>query len=180
MVVSWDVAPCSLVEIHWRFWDAYCFHYKCESHLWNVGHFLPDYKAQHATRQSSSYLPWEPEISPTFIRYKQREVYYVWYEGDFPSLSLSLSLSSILKMMMKIDVLLNKKLSPCFKRDLQGCTCSYSFPTSVTIFVLQYKMLYFSCDWTNFDFITYYNLWIKLMFMKHFKVNLCRYTPCRR
>jgi hypothetical protein len=29
--------------------------------LWNFGQFLPDYRAHHLRRQSSSYLPWEPE-----------------------------------------------------------------------------------------------------------------------
>jgi hypothetical protein len=45
VIIFWDVAPYSLVEIYRRFRCTYC--------LWNVGQFLSDYTAQKSRRQSS-------------------------------------------------------------------------------------------------------------------------------
>jgi hypothetical protein len=73
MTVFWDVAPCSLVEVDWLLRGSFdLHHYRPDDGgsklLWNVGHLLPDFTVQHPRRQSSSYsLPWEPEISPSFI-----------------------------------------------------------------------------------------------------------------
>jgi hypothetical protein len=82
MALFWDVATCSLVEVHQSFRGACCFRHKSEdlrhenyrpddgssNHLWNVGKLLLDYTAQHASRQPSSYSPpWEPEKSSVFI-----------------------------------------------------------------------------------------------------------------
>jgi hypothetical protein len=73
MIVFWDVAPCSLVDIDWRFRGVYCLHHRYRpgdggsKHLWNVGQFLRDCTAQNTRRQSSLYSPpWEPEISPIY------------------------------------------------------------------------------------------------------------------
>jgi hypothetical protein len=78
MTVFWVVVPCSLVEVFPTFqrsllppssgrWVTYCPDDEGSKHLWNVGQFLPNYTAQHPRRQSSSYSPWEPEISTTFL-----------------------------------------------------------------------------------------------------------------
>jgi hypothetical protein len=49
-----DVAPCSVVEVYWRYRGAYCHHHRPDDggskHLWNVGKLLPDYMAQHLRR----------------------------------------------------------------------------------------------------------------------------------
>jgi hypothetical protein len=68
MTVFWDVASCSMVEIDWRFRNAYCQGngpddggYK---HLWNVGQFLRYYTHGSTSEKSYSYsLLWEFEIS---------------------------------------------------------------------------------------------------------------------
>jgi hypothetical protein len=61
MTVFCDVAPWRLVEVYPRFRGAFCFHHRPDDggskHLWNVFKILPDYTAQHPTRQSSSYSP---------------------------------------------------------------------------------------------------------------------------
>jgi hypothetical protein len=55
-LVSWNVAPSSLVEIGRRFRGAYCLHHQGDvsthrpedggsKHLWNVGQFLRDHTA---------------------------------------------------------------------------------------------------------------------------------------
>jgi hypothetical protein len=49
MVVFWDVTPCSLLEGYRRFSGD-----GGNTHLWNVGQFLPDKMAHHLRRQSSS------------------------------------------------------------------------------------------------------------------------------
>jgi hypothetical protein len=49
MAVFWVVAPCSLVEVYWRFRGACCLH----QHLWNVGKLIPDYMVQQPSRQLS-------------------------------------------------------------------------------------------------------------------------------
>jgi hypothetical protein len=52
MAVFWVVAPCSVVEVYWRF----------SKHLWNAGEILLDYTAQQPRRQPSSYTPpWNPK-----------------------------------------------------------------------------------------------------------------------
>jgi hypothetical protein len=33
--IFWDVAPCSHVEVDWRFRGAYCLHHQGSTHLWN-------------------------------------------------------------------------------------------------------------------------------------------------
>jgi hypothetical protein len=63
IIIYWDIAPCSLVEINQCFRGAYCLHHQGNDggskHLWNIGKFLWDYMAQHPRRQSSSYsMPW--------------------------------------------------------------------------------------------------------------------------
>jgi hypothetical protein len=69
-IVFWDVVPCSLVQIDQCFRGAYCLQHQGPGDeggklLWNVHRFLPDYMAQHARRQSSSFAPlWDTEISP--------------------------------------------------------------------------------------------------------------------
>jgi hypothetical protein len=50
MNAFWDAAQCSLVEAGRRRSDD------GGSKLWNVGQFLPDYIAQHPTRQISVYI----------------------------------------------------------------------------------------------------------------------------
>jgi hypothetical protein len=64
ITVLWDVASWSLVEVYQRFRGACCFHHQDD----RPSHILPDYKAQHPTRQSSSctvigsfdsWSPWE-------------------------------------------------------------------------------------------------------------------------
>jgi hypothetical protein len=59
IIVFWDVAPCSLIEVYQRFRGTYCIHHHSpddggSKHLRNVGKFLPDYTAQHPRRQPSS------------------------------------------------------------------------------------------------------------------------------
>jgi hypothetical protein len=54
--VFWVVAPCSLVQVYWRFGGACCLH----------GPDDAGYTAQHPRGQSSSYWPpWEPKTSVT-------------------------------------------------------------------------------------------------------------------
>jgi hypothetical protein len=61
MAVFWVVAPCSLVEVHRRFWGS--------KYLWNVGKLLPDYTMLHPKRHPFSYSPlWEPQIFSIFRR----------------------------------------------------------------------------------------------------------------
>jgi hypothetical protein len=46
MTLVWDVAPCSLVEIYWRFRGDYIRPDDGDSkHLWNVVKLLPDHTA---------------------------------------------------------------------------------------------------------------------------------------
>jgi hypothetical protein len=63
--VFWVVAPCSLVEVCWRFWGACCLHHQGDEirpedggskNPWNVGKLLLDYTAQQPRRQPSSYI----------------------------------------------------------------------------------------------------------------------------
>jgi hypothetical protein len=47
-IISWVVAPCSLVKINWRFKGAYCLHHHRpdnggSTHLWNVCLLQRDY-----------------------------------------------------------------------------------------------------------------------------------------
>jgi hypothetical protein len=59
MAVSWNIALCSLVEVHRRFSSTYWLHHQGDKdvgseHLWNVGKLLPDYTAQYSRKQPSS------------------------------------------------------------------------------------------------------------------------------
>jgi hypothetical protein len=68
--VLWDVEPCSPLEVYR---GACCLHHQGDrpddggrKHLWNISKLLPDYTAQHSTRQLSLYSPpWESKISPS-------------------------------------------------------------------------------------------------------------------
>jgi len=56
--VFWDVAPCSLVEVYWRFRSAYCLRRQGDdsdnnNHL-KAGKVTSDCMAQHPRRQSTS------------------------------------------------------------------------------------------------------------------------------
>jgi hypothetical protein len=53
MAVSWDVAPCSLIDIDRRFRGVYCRLHNDDKYYWNVGQYLPDYTVQHPRRQPS-------------------------------------------------------------------------------------------------------------------------------
>jgi hypothetical protein len=58
MTVCWDVAPCGLVVVHGRFTSDCWLHHQGDDggsmNLWSIGQFLPNYKAQHPSRQSPS------------------------------------------------------------------------------------------------------------------------------
>jgi hypothetical protein len=56
MAVFWVVAPCSLVEVYWRFRGSCCLHHQ-GTHRSDVGKILPDYMAQQPRRQPSSDSP---------------------------------------------------------------------------------------------------------------------------
>jgi hypothetical protein len=57
MAVFWVVVSCSLVEVYWRFRDAYCFHHHHpdggSKNLQNIGRLLPDYMAQQKKTATS-------------------------------------------------------------------------------------------------------------------------------
>jgi hypothetical protein len=62
----WDIALCSLVEVDWRFWGAYCFHHQGgrSTQPWNVGLLQWDCTTLFPRRLSSSYSPArEPDMS---------------------------------------------------------------------------------------------------------------------
>jgi hypothetical protein len=56
--VFWDLAPCSHIEVDWRFRGAHCLHHQSDdspddggsTHLWNVGQLQCDYTALHPRR----------------------------------------------------------------------------------------------------------------------------------
>jgi hypothetical protein len=85
MTVLGDIAPCSLVEIEWRFRGAYCLHHQGNDggskHLSNVGKLLPDYTAQQPRRQpswrwdSSSYY-WVTERRLKHLNELERRLFY--------------------------------------------------------------------------------------------------------
>jgi hypothetical protein len=54
MAVFWVVAPCSPVEVYWRFRGS-CY-------PWNVGKLLPDYMTLQSRRQPSSRLFWSLQM----------------------------------------------------------------------------------------------------------------------
>jgi hypothetical protein len=63
MAVFWDVAPCSLVDIDWRFREASCLHHQCKQGdnggsklFWNVGQYPPDYTVLHQRRQPATFI----------------------------------------------------------------------------------------------------------------------------
>jgi hypothetical protein len=86
MAIFWNVAPCCLVGIDQHFRGAYCLYHQGDSDcklLWNADQYLLDYMVHHPRRQPSSYLPWEPQISPwnyllvlTFLADKQIWIFY--------------------------------------------------------------------------------------------------------
>jgi hypothetical protein len=54
MVAFWDMAPCSVEEVHRRFRRAYCVHHHSNNpddggskHLWIVSLLLRDYKVSY-------------------------------------------------------------------------------------------------------------------------------------
>jgi hypothetical protein len=54
-LVYWDVTPCSLTGVEWRFRGAYCLHHQGDddggsTRLWNVGTLQWDYTALHLIR----------------------------------------------------------------------------------------------------------------------------------
>jgi hypothetical protein len=49
ITASWDIAPSSLIEVHWRFGGAYYLYHQGNggsTHLTNVGLLQRDYKAE--------------------------------------------------------------------------------------------------------------------------------------
>jgi hypothetical protein len=63
------MAPCSLVQVDWRFKCAHCLHHNRlddggSMRFWNVCLLLQDYMAPYPTRLSCSYSQmWQPELS---------------------------------------------------------------------------------------------------------------------
>jgi hypothetical protein len=54
MAAIWDIATCSLVQVHRLFRGAYCLHHRPDDvgskHLWNVGKLQQDYTEQYPRR----------------------------------------------------------------------------------------------------------------------------------
>jgi hypothetical protein len=89
MNVFWDIAPCSLAEVDWRFRGSYCVRHQGNDYgpkdgqstnLWNVGLVQRDNTALYPRRLPSLYsMPWEPPIS----------LMYYWFLWRRTEMSLS-------------------------------------------------------------------------------------------
>jgi hypothetical protein len=172
MTAFWDVAPCSLVEVDWRFGGAYCLHQQNEQHKKNLfGFFLElvsnqnqlDQRAQKihfpvlSTWWQRQYTSLKRRSTPTRLHgviSQKSSLYSPPWEHEISTTLLAFNCPAICFSVLQLDVS-EVSVQKFYMNSVFLPSLSHSHPTAVSqISSSQHQLACTNGNLTEYAFVT--------------------------